>query len=92
VAAVPGERAGARLAAAVLAAAGLVAYLVTPALIAARLRRAGLPAADATAPYWVAMGAASISVLAGAELLAVPGPAGDGARGLVSGLAVSPRH
>jgi tellurite resistance protein TehA-like permease len=61
---------------------------VTSTLIAARLRRAGLPAADPTAPYWVAMGAASISVLAGAELLTVPAATGGG-RGLITGLAVA---
>ena len=84
----PALRAGFWLAAAVLWGAGLAAYLVTSTLIAVRLGRAGLPAADPTAPYWVAMGAASISVLAGAELLAVPGPA-VGGRGLITGLAVA---
>ena len=84
----PAVRAGFWLAAAVLWGAGLAAHLLTSTLIAVRLRRAGLPAADPTAPYWVAMGAASISVLAGAELLAVPGPAGGG-RGLITGLAVA---
>jgi tellurite resistance protein TehA-like permease len=81
----PAVRAGFWLAAAVLWGAGLAAYLVTSTLIAARLRRAGRPAADPTAPYWVAMGAASISVLAGAELLAVPAATGGG-RGLITGL------
>ncbi|HEX6856870.1 MAG TPA: tellurite resistance/C4-dicarboxylate transporter family protein [Streptosporangiaceae bacterium] len=84
----PALRAGFWLAAAVLWGAGLAAYLVTSTLIAARLRRAGLPAADPTAPYWVALGAASISVLAGAELLAVPSATGGG-RGLITGLAVA---
>jgi tellurite resistance protein TehA-like permease len=84
----PALRAGFWLAAAVLWGAGLAAYLVTSTLIAVRLGRAGLTTADPTAPYWVAMGAASISVLAGAELLAVPGPAGGG-RGLITGLAVA---
>ena len=84
----PAVRAAFWLAAAVLWGAGLAAYLVTSTLIAARLRRAGLPAGDPTAPYWVAMGAASISVLAGAELLAVPSTTGGG-RGLITGLAVA---
>jgi tellurite resistance protein TehA-like permease len=49
-------------------AAGLVLYLVIMALVAARLLRAGLGPADATAPYWVAMGAASISAFAAARI------------------------
>lgn len=85
---VPVLRADAWRAAAALWGAGLAAYLVTSALIAARLRRAGLPAADPTAPYWMAMGAASVSALAGAQLLAVPGAAGN-SRGVITGLAVA---
>jgi len=84
----PDLRAGAWQAAAALWGAGLGAYLVTSALMAVRLRRAGLPVADPTAPYWVAMGAASISVLAGAQLLAAPGAAG-GSRGVITALAVA---
>jgi tellurite resistance protein TehA-like permease len=49
--------------------AGVALYLAVCAAVSARLRIAGLPADEPTAPYWVAMGAASISVLAAAQLL-----------------------
>jgi tellurite resistance protein TehA-like permease len=51
--------------------AGLVIYLATTALVAGRLRRAGIGPPGARAPYWIAMGGASISVLAAAQLLRV---------------------
>jgi tellurite resistance protein TehA-like permease len=48
---------------------GTALYLAISALVALRLTRVGLKSADATAPYWVSMGAASITVVAGAQLL-----------------------
>jgi len=48
---------------------GSVLYLAISALVAVRLRRVGLDADHATAPYWVSMGAASITVVAGTQLL-----------------------
>ena len=53
--------------------AGTLLYLGTSVLVAARLLTAGLGPDEPTAPYWVAMGAASISVLAAAEILLGPG-------------------
>jgi len=49
--------------------AGALLYLVVTGLVVARLRLAGLPPADEAAPYWVAMGAASITVFAAARIL-----------------------
>jgi tellurite resistance protein TehA-like permease len=65
-------RGGQAARAAVLAAwiTGLIIYLAVTGLILARLRLVGLAKTDATAPYWVTMGAASISILAAAGLLA----------------------
>ena len=48
---------------------GTALYIAISALVAFRLRRVGLEADHATAPYWVSMGAASITVVAGAQLL-----------------------
>jgi tellurite resistance protein TehA-like permease len=81
----------ARLAAAVAIAAwsaGVALYLVIMVLVLARLWLASLGPADATAPYWVAMGAASISVFAAARILSIPGgPAIPGARPVVTAIA-----
>ncbi len=69
-------------------AAGLLLYLGTSVLVAARLLTAGLGPDEPTAPYWVAMGAASISVLAAAEILLGPGSAPvRAARPALTGLA-----
>jgi tellurite resistance protein TehA-like permease len=67
--------------------AGVVSYLTVTALVLARLARAGPGPADLTAPYWVAMGAASISVLAAGQILhlVTTGPA----RAVISGAAVA---
>lgn len=51
---------------------GVMLYLVTSALVAARLRRAGPGPAGTRAAYWVVMGAAAISVLAAALILRIP--------------------
>jgi tellurite resistance protein TehA-like permease len=68
--------------------AGLVLYLAVCAAVATRLRFAGLPADEPTAPYWVAMGAASIGVLAAAQLLG-SGLVGDGVRTTVRFVAIA---
>jgi tellurite resistance protein TehA-like permease len=49
--------------------AGVAAYLLISALVVARLLLAGLAARSPTAPYWVAMGGSSITVLAAALIL-----------------------
>ncbi|HTT54833.1 MAG TPA: tellurite resistance/C4-dicarboxylate transporter family protein [Streptosporangiaceae bacterium] len=67
-------------------AAGLLLYLVITALLLARLHRAGAGPVGTRAPYWVAMGAASISVLAATRIIALPGD--PGIRPAVTGLAI----
>jgi tellurite resistance protein TehA-like permease len=65
-----GHGGGAATAAALVAwVTGLILYVAVSSLVVLRLRHVGLPRTESTAPYWVSMGAASISVLAGAELL-----------------------
>jgi tellurite resistance protein TehA-like permease len=69
--------------------AGVVAYLLISALVAARLLRAGLPQRSPTAPYWVAMGGASITVLAATLILHDTGsPAVRAARPALTAAAV----
>jgi tellurite resistance protein TehA-like permease len=51
--------------------AGAALYLVITALVITRLSVAGLAPGEQFAPYWVTMGAASITVLAAAETLQV---------------------
>jgi hypothetical protein len=46
---------------------------VRPAAVTVRLLLVGLRRGDPTAPYWVAMGAASITVLAAAGILRTTG-------------------
>lgn len=53
--------------------AGLAIYVLTTTLVAVRLRRAGVGRPGARAGYWIAMGAASISVLAAAHILGISG-------------------
>lgn len=57
-------------------AAGAALYPVVTALVVARLWVAGLAPGDPVAPYWVTMGAASITVLGAAQVLEVTGAAG----------------
>ncbi len=79
---------GARPAAAAAIAAwsaGLALYLAIMVLVAARLVRAGLRPQHATAPYWVAMGAASISAFAAARTAPLAGAAFPAARPVVTG-------
>lgn len=59
---------------------GTLLYLAVWVALVARLRAVGLRSDEPTAPYWVAMGAASITALAAAQLrLAGAGPATIGA-------------
>lgn len=53
--------------------AGIALYLVITVLAAGRLLLVGVGPGDATNPYWVAMGAASIAVVAAAGILRIPG-------------------
>lgn len=70
--------------------AGVAAYLGISVLVALRLRVAGPGPAGQRAPYWVAMGAASISVLAAAEILRGPGmPAGGAVRAIILVMAIT---
>jgi tellurite resistance protein TehA-like permease len=69
--------------------AGAALYLLISALVVARLLIAGLRQDSPTAPYWVAMGAASITVLAAALILHDAGsPAVRAARTALTGAAV----
>jgi len=77
---------GARPAAAAAIAAwsvGVALYLAIMVLVVARLLLAGLRPGDGTAPYWVAMGAASISAFAAARVAPLAGAAIPGARPVV---------
>jgi tellurite resistance protein TehA-like permease len=70
--------------------AGLVLYLAISVLVAHRLQAAGLGPPGLRAPYWVAMGAASISVLAAAQVLGGPGMApGRAGHAVVAAVAVA---
>ncbi|HEY6295120.1 MAG TPA: tellurite resistance/C4-dicarboxylate transporter family protein [Streptosporangiaceae bacterium] len=59
----------------ILWSAGAVLYVVVTALVIIRLVTAGLAPGDPFAPYWVTMGAASITILAAAQILHITGPA-----------------
>ncbi|KOG81036.1 hypothetical protein ADK47_07495 [Streptomyces rimosus subsp. rimosus] len=50
-------------------AVGVLAYVTITSLVWTRLRRHGVPPAELTPVYWIAMGAGAISVLAGAGVL-----------------------
>ncbi len=77
-------------AALILWSAGAVIYLVVTPLVITRLVTAGLAPGDPFAPYWVTMGAASITVLAAAQILHITGPAVFSAlRPAVTGLALA---
>ncbi len=58
-------------------AAGAALYLVVTALVVTRLRVAGLAPGDPVAPYWVTMGAASITTLGAAQAIQVTGAVGS---------------
>ena len=66
---------------------GLFVYIVDGIFVVMRLLAYPFTAADLTPPYWVAMGAAAISVLAGAHIVALPSsPFVDPIRVLVRGV------
>jgi len=73
--------------------AGAVLYPVVTAMVVTRLRVAGLAPGDPVAPYWVTMGAASITVLSAAqvlELIRVAAPAAPtGLRSPLTSLALA---
>lgn len=65
---------------------GLFLYIVDGVFVVMRLLAFRFTAADLTPPYWVAMGAAAISVLAGAHIVALAaGPFVSPVRELVRG-------
>lgn len=65
---------------------GLFLYAVTLVFVALRLLVYDFDAADLTPPYWVAAGAAAITVLAGARVVEMaPGPVVDSVRELARG-------
>jgi tellurite resistance protein TehA-like permease len=66
--------------------AGILLYLVITVLVAGRLLLVGVGPREAANPYWVAMGAASIGVVAAAGILRIPGAP---ARAAITGLAVA---
>jgi tellurite resistance protein TehA-like permease len=79
----------AALAAIIAWSAGILLYLVTSVLVAGRLLLVGVGPGEATNPYWVAMGAASIAVVAAAGILRIPGAP---ARAAITGPSGWPPH
>ncbi|MGH3321193.1 MAG: tellurite resistance/C4-dicarboxylate transporter family protein [Streptosporangiaceae bacterium] len=68
---------------------GVFLYAATGILVAARLLLYPLRPADLTPPYWVAMGATAIIVLAGARIVQMAEtPMVDTTRGLIAGASV----
>lgn len=68
---------------------GLLVYAGTAILVAARMLIYPLGPADLTPPYWVAMGATAITVLAGARIVAMANaPMVDATRALIAGVSV----
>ncbi len=68
---------------------GVFLYGVVVVLVVVRLTRYPFTPADITPPYWVAMGATAITVLAGSRIVAMDqAPTVDVTRGLVAGLAL----
>ncbi|KAB8196744.1 hypothetical protein FH608_008565 [Nonomuraea phyllanthi] len=81
---VPGP--GLIVAASVCWAIGLVQYVLIAAIVLGRLLARPVAPEDLTPHYWIFMGAAAISVLAGAELLHLPESGGLVPREVVAGL------
>jgi tellurite resistance protein TehA-like permease len=70
-------------------AVGLFLYAAAGIFVAARMMQYPLKPTDLTAPYWVSMGACSITVVAGARILEMAdAPMVTATRGLIGGLAV----
>lgn len=68
---------------------GIVLYLACAVFVTLRLMLYPLRPRDVDPPYWVAMGAAAITVVAGAKIVEMAStPMVDATAGLVSGLAV----
>jgi tellurite resistance protein TehA-like permease len=68
---------------------GIFLYLVVGILLIVRLTRYPFTPADITPPYWVAMGATAITVLAGSRIVDMAdAPTVEVTRGLVAGLAL----
>ncbi len=68
---------------------GVFLYAAVGIFVAARLLVYDLRPADLTQPYWVAMGSAAISVVAGARIVEMTdAPTVDATRGLVAGASV----
>jgi tellurite resistance protein TehA-like permease len=68
---------------------GVLLYSGTGVFVAARMLLYPLRPVDLTPPYWIAMGATAISVLAGAKIVAMADtPMVDATRGLVAGVSV----
>lgn len=68
---------------------GIFLYCAAAVFVAARMMLYEFKPADLTPPYWVAMGACAITVLAGARIVEMDSaPMVDVTRGLVAGLSV----
>ncbi|MGH6655206.1 MAG: tellurite resistance/C4-dicarboxylate transporter family protein [Actinocrinis sp.] len=68
---------------------GVFLYLGTGILVAARMLLYPLEPEDLTPPYWVAMGATAITVVAGARIVQMAGaPMVEATKGLVAGTSV----
>ncbi|HEX6076544.1 MAG TPA: tellurite resistance/C4-dicarboxylate transporter family protein [Micromonosporaceae bacterium] len=77
------------LAAVLMWSVGVVLYLVVATLVLTRLLLLEVRPQDLTPPYWVTMGATAITVLAAAQILAMPpAPAVNATRWVVAGLGV----
>jgi tellurite resistance protein TehA-like permease len=68
---------------------GVCAYVVVAVLVAARGLLYELRPSDLTSPYWISMGAAAITVVAGSKIVLLHDEAISAAtRGLISGMSV----
>ncbi|MGW0028119.1 tellurite resistance/C4-dicarboxylate transporter family protein [Rhodococcus sp. O3] len=68
---------------------GLFLYAAAGIFVAARLLQYPLRPTELTAPYWVSMGACSITVVAGSRIVEMAdAPMVEATRGLIAGLAV----
>lgn len=86
----PGLRDGLAVVAVFAWSVGLVLYAAVGIMVSVRLLVYELRPTDLTPPYWVGMGAAAITVLAGARIVEmVDTPMVEASRGLVAGVSVS---